>query len=449
MSLWKGVREWRTRKDPFESVNGEVEGLLEIMPELDGVTIFRFLVEKYPERFQEGQVRTLQRKVSAWKLLNGPEKEIFFDQNQVPGEEMQLDWMHCDGLGVRIGGEAFHHKLCHCALPYSNWEWACVCFTETLLSLRLTLQEALMQLGRRPKFLKVDNGSAATHQLGKNGGGRDFTQKFESVVGHFGMKGRRIEEGKPNQNGSVEAGHGHLRRRLDQALMLRGSRDFESQKAYEGFVRLQVSKANGLRTKRFKVELEAMEVLTATALTDFDEESHRVGSGSTLSVCKRVYSVPSRLIGQRVNCRIYQERIDLYTRGVCVHSMPRVYASKHGIQWRDLVHWMVRKPGAFGRYRYRDAFFPSPAFVRLHDELKAQLGDWRGQVEYLQVLQTCRELDDQVIEAGLKQLIAEEGPLSLERVRDAVGMQRPVSDLKPFVADLSMYDQYCREVCGE
>ncbi len=237
-----------------------------------------------------------------------------------------------------------------------------------------------MQLGRRPKFLKVDNGSAATHQLGKGGGGREFTQKFESVVGHFGLKGRRIEPGKPNQNGSVEAGHGHLRRRLDQALMLRGSRDFESQKAYEGFVRLQVSKANGLRTTRFKVELEAMKVLTATALTDFDEESHRVGTGSTLSICKRVYSVPSRLIGRRVNCRIYQERIDLYASGVCVHSMPRVYASasKHGIQWRDLVHSMVQKPGAFGGYRHRDVFFPSAVFVRLHDELKAQLGDWTG-----------------------------------------------------------------------
>jgi hypothetical protein len=437
----------RTRKDPFNSVWDEAKEMLGIMPDLKALTLFRFFQEMYPDRFEEGQLRTLQRRVSTWKALNGPEKEVYFDQKQVPGEFMQLDWMH-DKLSVTLEGRPFVHLLCHCVLPYSNWEHAQVCFSENLLSLRLTLQSALFELGHRPKTLQIDNSSAATHRLGNGSDRRGFTEKFQSVLKHFGLKGRTINVGKANENGAVECAHGHLRRRLKQALMLRGSCDFASQHEYELFVKEQVGRANRLRRKRFREELAVMTKVDASALTTYDEETHRIGSGSTVRICKRVYSVPSRLIGCRLNCRIHLERIDLFDGSTRVHSMGRVYVGDC-IDWRDLVHSMMRKPGALANYNHRDAFFPSEVFVALCDRLKVDLGDWPGHVAYLQALSMCRDFEDSVIEEAVAGLLKNSARVTLEMLRDAVGIESREVGLLAFEPDLSRYDSFCQEVfCG-
>ena len=232
MSKTRVDRHWRTHKDAFKDVWPDVEEMLGIMPELEAMTLFRFFQEKHPGVFKDGQLRTMERRVGKWKALNGPEKEVFFDQKHKPGEFMQLDWMH-DKLSVTVAGEPFEHLLCHCVLPYSGWEYAQVCFSENLLSLRLTLQAALLELGRRPERLQIDNSSAATHQLGNGRNRRGFTVKFRSVLKHFGLSGRAIAVGKANQNGSVERAHGHLRNRLRQALILRGNSRFASQAEYD------------------------------------------------------------------------------------------------------------------------------------------------------------------------------------------------------------------------
>lgn len=440
-------RYWRTHKDAFGGVWPEIEGMLEVMPELDAKTLFQFLQENNPGQFQESQLRTFERRVGEWKAQNGPEKEVFFDQNHQPGKVMQLDWMH-DKLNVTVAGEPFEHLLCHCVLPYSGWEFAAVCFSENLLSLRLTLQQALFELGHRPETLQIDNSSAATHQLGNGSDRRGFTEKFRSVLKHFGLKGRTIAVGKPNENGVVERAHGHLRNRLRQALMLRGSSRFASQAEYETFVTDQVERANRLRRIKVEQELAVMAKVNVTALTDYDEETHRVGAGSTVNICKRVYSVPSRLIGRRLSCRVYLEHIDLFEGKVKVHSMARVYEG-NGINWRDLVHSMVRKPGALAQYRYRGAFFPSRVFESLCERLQIERGDWQGHVEYLQFLSLSRELNDRYIEGSVSVLLERPEPVTLERLRDALGIkpERPV--VEAFEPDLSGYDRFVKEVqCG-
>lgn len=447
MSKTMVERSWKTHEDAFKQVWPEAEEMLGIMPELDALTLFRFFQETYPDRFEDGQLRTFQRRVSAWKALNGPDKEVFFDQKQVPGKVMQLDWMH-DKLSVTIDGQPFEHLLCHCVLPYSNWEHAQVCFSENLLSLRLTLQGALFELGHRPETLQIDNSSSATHQLGNGSDRRGFTEKFRSVLKHFGLTGRTINVGRANENGAVESAHGHLRNRLRQALMLRGSSRFATQAEYETFVADQVGRANRLRQVKIQDELAVMQKVCVTALTDYDEETHRVGAGSTLNICKRVYSVPSRLIGRRLNCRIYLDRIDLFDGNTKVHAMERVYEG-HGVSWRDLVHSMVRKPGALAQYRYRDAFFPAKVFAALCDRLKLERGEWQGHVEYLQFLSLCRDLDDGHIELSISALLERPEPVTLESSRDALGIkpERPV--VQAFEADLSGYDCFVKEVqCG-
>lgn len=438
-------RHWRTHKDAFEDVWPEIGGMLEVMPELEAKTLFYFLQEKNPRQFQDNQLRTFERRVGEWKAQNGPDKEVFFDQNHLPGKVMQLDWMH-DKLKISVAGEPFEHLLCHCVLPYSGWEFAQVCFSENLLSLRLTLQKALFDLGHRPETLQIDNSSAATHRLGNGSDRRGFTERFQSVLKHFGLKGRTIAVGKPNENGSVERAHGHLRNRLRQALMLRGSSRFASQEEYEGFVADQTDRANRLRSIKVQQELAVMTKVNVTALTDYDEETHRVGAGSTINICKRVYSVPSRLIGRHLSCRVYLEHIDLFEGKVKVHSMERVYEG-NGINWRDLVPSMVRKPGALAQYRYRDAFFPAKVFESLCEHLQLERGDWQGHVEYLQFLSLCRDLDDGHIELSISALLDQPEPVTLERLRDALGIKpdRPV--VAAFEPDLSGYDRFVKEVC--
>jgi hypothetical protein len=167
---------WRTRKDPLAPIWGQVEQMLQDAPELEAKTIFEHLLFQQEGVLNETHLRTFQRRVKQWRLCHGPDKEVYFPQVKTPGQFMQLDWTHASELKVSIGGHSYDHLLCHVVLPYSNWEWATRCHSESLLSLRHGLQEALFRLGKIPSILQIDNSSAATHQIGK---GQD---RFDAVI---------------------------------------------------------------------------------------------------------------------------------------------------------------------------------------------------------------------------------------------------------------------------
>jgi len=145
-------RVWRTRDNPFKCVWGLVVTLLTAAPELEAKTIFDYLCREHPGQFEEGQLRTLQRHVRQWRAQEGPPKEVFFPQAHRPGEAAQTDFTWATELGVTINGALFEHMLCHFVLPYSNWAWATVCFSESLLALRSGVQTAIFRLGRVPKY---------------------------------------------------------------------------------------------------------------------------------------------------------------------------------------------------------------------------------------------------------------------------------------------------------
>ncbi len=133
----KTLRAYRTREDKFaEDWESTLLPMLEAAPELEAKALFEWLCEREPERYEEGQLRTLQRKVRRWRAESGPPKEVFFPQEHVPGEAMQTDFTHGDELGVTIEGQAFSHLLCHPVLPYSNWEWVTVCRSESIAAIR-------------------------------------------------------------------------------------------------------------------------------------------------------------------------------------------------------------------------------------------------------------------------------------------------------------------------
>ena len=432
-------RPWRTREDPFAGDWGEIVELLDVMPELQSARLFDYLREKYPGRYEDGQLRTLQRRVLLWRAQHGPDQELFFDQVHVPGEALQLDWLDGNRLGVLIGDSRFDHKLCHCACVYSKWEWARVCFSEDFLSLRTTLQDALFRLGGVPKVLQVDNSSAATCSLAEGEGHRDFNLRFQRLLKHFGLTGRRVNIGCAHENGTIEKLHDHFRVRLDQALKLRGSRRFASEDAYESFVGQQLEKANGNRMRKLAEERRHLGALPASRYPQFEVQSHRIGVGGTVRINRKVYSVPSRLKGYRVSCRIYTERIELFVGATRVHSLTRVHGSESGIQWRDLVGWLVRKPGAFGHYRYRETMFPTAAHRDLHETLCKRFERYAADREYLLILNASAELDPASVAEALGRMLSGDLTPTLERFREAAGLGRPAVELAPFEPDLSAY----------
>ena len=118
----------RTRPDPFLEVWSEVQKLLEDNAGLEAKTVFEFLQRQTPGRFQDGQLRTLQRRVKVWRATEGPVREVFFAQQHPPGRLGASDFTHMEELGVTIQGQSFPHLIYHFVLTYSNWKAATVCF---------------------------------------------------------------------------------------------------------------------------------------------------------------------------------------------------------------------------------------------------------------------------------------------------------------------------------
>jgi hypothetical protein len=329
-------RPWRTREDPFASDWAELRARLVDAPELEATTLFEDLLRRKPDGYTPGQLRTLQRRVKQWRAQEGPPKRIFFPQVHRPGEAMQTDFTWANTLGITIGGEAFPHLLCHPVLPYSNWEWATICHSESMAALRHGVQAALGQLGRAPTYHQTDNSTAATHDL--RTGKRGFNAEYEALVAHYGMVPRTIEVGEKEQNGDVESLNGVLKRRLTQQLLLRGSREFETVAGYEGWVHACLEAANRLRAPRLAEELAVMRALPPARLPEFVEHDVRVTAWSTIRVKHNAYSVPSRLAGEVVRVRIFEERLE-----VCCGGAPQLTVARlpgrngHRITWTSCL----------------------------------------------------------------------------------------------------------------
>ena len=443
-------RTWRTRPDPFEDDWPILAVQLTEEPGLEAKTLFELLREEHPGRYEPGQLRTLQRRVRRWRAQRGPEREIFFAQAHRPGEAGQTDFTEATTLGITISGEGFLHLLCVFVLPFSNWQWATVCLSESMAALRRGIQAALFQLGRVPEFHQTDNSTAATHRIPNGqealieGHRRPFNSDYLALTRHFDMKPRTTEIGAKEQNGDVEAANRALKARLDQALLVRGSRDFESREAWQTFVNGVLRKANAGRGARLQEEMAAMRPLAATRLPEFVEESARVNAGSTIRLRSCAYSVPSRLIGEMVRVRVYEDRIEVRFADVVELACERLRGSKrHRIDYRHVIWSLVRKPGAFARYVYREEMFPSLAFRRAYDAIQGNRPGVRADLEYLRVLHLAASTMEADVQAALEALLVERQPITIEAVKALVtGGQRPeIPDLVAEPVDLAAYDE--------
>lgn len=438
----KKPRTWRTREDPFEDVWPRVLAMLNDAPELEAKALFEHLLAASPDEFEPGQVRTFQRRVQVWRAAAGPEKEIFFAQAHVPGEAMQTDFTWATSLGVTLAGEPFPHLLCHVVLPYSNWSAATICGSESIAALRDGIQNAVFRLGCIPRFNQTDNSTAATHAIGA--GERRFNQEYVDILAHLGIAPRTIGVGESEQNGDVEALNGALKRRLKQHLLLRGSADFESREAYAAWLQGVLDAANALRGARLREELAAMRPLVASRLLDYTTEDVVVCSWSTIRVLKNSYSVPSRLIGETVRVRTYEDHLEVGYAETRQLVMERLRGRNgHRVDYRHLIFWLMRKPGAFRRYVYRDGLFPTLNFRQAYDALVASRQESKADLEYLRVLNLAATTMEHDVDLALG-LLLEAGTLPVaSAVRELIDASRPAEltvALAPYTPDLASYD---------
>jgi len=446
-SQLKHPQTHRTRANPFGEDWGWVVEQLERDPALQGTTLFALLTEKHPSRYQATQVRTLQRHIANWRALCGPEKEVMFAQVHQPGQQAQSDFTHLADLLITVGGQPFEHLLYHLVLTYSNVEAVSICQSETFEALAEGIEAALWQIGGVPKEHRTDHLSAAIKRLDKFGR-EAFTDNYQALMNHYGMQPTWNNVGVAHENGDVEQSHFRFKQALDQALRVRGSRDFVDQTSYQRFLQELVRKRNLTRSDRFEGERKLLSPLPTKPLKPCRELKVAVSRFSTIQVLANTYSVPSRLIGTTLTVRVHSSTLELYVGSAHALSLPRLLGQQLKlINYRHLIWSLVRKPGAFAAYRYREELFPGLVFRQLYDRLQgSQVG--RADREYLRILHLAATLGESEVGVAVGLLLEAGRVPTFELVRELVQPEqqpqlREALKLNPLAPhlQLALYDR--------
>lgn len=438
----KPERTWRTRKNPFEAVWDQVCSMLEINAGLEAKTLFEWLQREYPGEYSDGQVRSFQRHVKQWRALNGPAKEVYFPQRHYPGQLCESDFTDMSSLGITLGGELFSHLVYHFVLTYSNWETGSLCFSESFESLSAGLQNALWELGGVPRVHRSDRLSAAVQEVGKSGE-PEFTRRYQALLRHYRLEGQKIQTGKANENGDVEQRHHRFKQAVKQSLLLRGSHEFATREAYTAFLRQLFSQLNAGRRERLLEELPVLKGLPLKRMGDYTVFRVKVGPSSTIRVNKNVYSVHSRLIGEHIDVRLSAESLELWYAQKKLETIPRLRGSgKHHIQYRHIIEWLKRKPGAFENYRYRSDLFPSSRFRMAYDTLKSQCPG-QAHKEYLGILYLAARETESGVDEVLSTLLQHDASITVKAVETLLVNQQAIPSPLTVVVDqldVGVYD---------
>lgn len=439
-------RSWRTRSDPYEAVwENEIVPFLESSPKLEARTLLEMLQQHYPDQYPEKQLRTLQRRVKQWKAISGPEKEVIFRQKNPPGWQSISDFTNADELNITIRHESFKHLLYHFRLSFSGYEFAQVVEGgESYPALAEGLQNAFWNIGGVTETHRTDSLSAAYKNCSDKTK-EEFTESYSLFCEHYGVEPTRNNKGVSHENGAIESPNRHLKNRLDQALMLRGSRDFDSLNDYKAFLRDLLQRSNKRVEKAFFEERASLKPLPERKTRDYVEERVRVTTSSTIAVKSVIYSVPSRLIGIMLKVHVYDDRLECFVGGDRAITLKRLRRNKkklHQIDYRHIVGTLVRKPQAFRYYIYRDALFPTFAFRQTWEILEAQLDSRQACREFVKILHEAARCDgEEKVNAYLEDCIANGCLPTSEGARALFsGMPVLVPSLKEYQIQLSDYD---------
>ena len=364
-------RHWRTRQDPLADVwESELEPMLTATPNLQAITLLEHIQANYPDQFEDSVLRTLQRRVKQWRALKGPDKEVMFRQEHIAGRQGLSDFTLLKQTTITIAGEVFEHSLYHFRLIYSKWSYMKVTLGgESYSALAEGLHEALSRLGGSPLEHRTDSLSAAYKNLSQDEQ-EDITERYQQLCKHYGMKATRNNRGQSHENGGVESAHGHLKRRIEQALLLRGRNDFNSVEAYQHFIDEVVQQHNQRNAKAIRLEKPTLKRLPQYKAITYTEIRAVVNSSSTIDVRRVTYTVPSRLQGETLNVKLYDKKLECYLGSQHVMTLERVYPKdKHRrgrqVDYRHVIGSLIRKPQAFRYSRLRDDLLPTPDYKRI------------------------------------------------------------------------------------
>ena len=438
----KSAHDWSGHADAFADVWPTIEKMLGVSSGLEAKTLFNYLKRCHPDRYSNGQLRTLQRRIKIWRATKGPAQEVFFGQTYRAGERSQSDFTRMNSLGITIASGRFDHLIYHFTLTYSNWETGTVCFSESFESLSQGLQNALYELGGVPRMHQTDSLTAAVRQV-KNKG--HFTDRYAGLLRHYGLEGMHTNPRSPHENGDIEQRNRRFKDAVRQALLLRGSSNFESLQEYGVFLDKLFMELNHPRRKRFLEEVAVLRSLPMKRIDTYQRLVVRVRQGSTVSVAKNIYSVHSRLVGENVDVRLYHDRIEVYYAQRKVEEMPRLRGSgRHRVDYRHVIDALVRKPGAFADYIYKADLFPTHVFRMAYDIIRPTAHSERSASRrYLEILHLAATENQAAVEGALSVLVRQGAPLSAKSVRDLVEAgydRRQPRDVKIAAVELAGYD---------
>lgn len=442
----KTPRDWRTRKDPFEKVwELEIVPLLEKSPHLQGRTLLEKLQQDHPEDYSDELLRTLQRRIRKWRAISGPEREIIFRQEHPPGWQGMSDFTHGKTLNITILGSPFEHLLYHYRLVYSMWEDVTVILGgESFTALSEGLQSALWMSNGVPETHRTDSLSAAYKNFSDKEK-EEFTDDYSSLCAYYKTEPTRNNKGVAHENGAIESSHGDLKNRIDQSLMLRGSRDFSSIEEYRHFVREVVARHNRRIHKKYLEELMHLRALPERKTLAFKEVRARVTSSSTIRVSEVIYSVQSRLISMILKVHLYDDRLECFIGSELVSTIERKRrkgsCQVHQINYRHVVGSLVHKPQAFRRYVYREELFPTLAFRETWKRLDQELDSKTACKEYIKILKEASEgSNETIVNEFLEKRLLNNILPSAKDVQSLFRTTGELPQLTPLQNDLNSYD---------
>jgi len=435
-SQMKVKHDWKTKSDPFEADWLWIKPMILKDKDLQATSLMEDLVAQHPDRYQMNQLRTLQRRFDQTRAEAGPNTDVKFMQRYDPGRQSQVDFTRMKKLEVTINGKVFDHMLFHFKLSCSKWEWVKVCFTENFENLAEGVEDAFFRLGKRTKEIRTDNLSPAWTSVGK--GQFKLTKDWKNFTNHYDIKPTRNNPGESHENGVVEKSHDLFKNHVNQKLILRGSRDFSSQEEYEGFLLNILNKRNKGVEKALAKEADHLKDLPTDKWLAPKVTTAKVRSTCIVEINKVQYSVPSRLIGRTLIVYTYRDKIDLYYKHTFVQTMAKLDKGAN-IDYRHIVHSLIKKPGAFHHYIYKSFLYPCAIFKRAYESCE-KASPVNGHKVYIRVLDLSKNYGEENVREILEKLLENKSTIDTASIRSLLKVDLTTPDVRVDQPNLSQYD---------
>jgi len=446
----------RRRPDPLLAIfDAEIVPMLQAAPGLRPVAIFEEMQRRHPQ-LPEGVRRTMERRIRQWRALNGQDREVIFRQVQEPGRMGLSDFTEMGDLDVRVGGEALDHRLYHFRLACSGFEHVHVILGgESYVALAEGLQNALWALGGAPREHRSDSLSAAFRNLDRDAR-EDLTRRYDALCTHYRMEPTRNSRGVAHENGAIESPHGHLKHAIRDALLMRGTAEFENLGVYRSFLDEIIGRKNARNRQRIDAERAVLQALPDNRTADYEQALVYVSSSGGFVLRKVFYTVPSRLIRHRPRAHLFDDRVELFVGGTHVLTLNRGRPGRNGkhghvVDYRHVIHALRRKPMALLNLVYRDQLWPREAYRHMFDHLCERLSERAACKLMVELLSLAHE---RACEAQLAAVLTED--LAADRLPDLkVLRERFAPDLASLpevsvpLAPLHLYDALSTACLGE